>query len=265
MKKHLRLFSIIIFAVCQSTTNVYSDKLFIKGEDSAIEVTVVKSDLSYVTVTIQKEHITNMEVNRLNNIDFSDMLQLFNLSRAIYCEISEIDNNSVQAKIPMSEIASFNITLHKPEIDQDEIQYVREYNKMDNNRFTEEFKNKNRAQNRAILSNEKGALTGSVLHKEKPLPKCEIKIYRLEPARGLFSRNFKLAEYFETMTDNEGRYSFNDLRPGPYKLYWKRNIGDEWKRKIELEPDAIVEIGQKTFAPILDIDKGFLNHTNANY
>ena len=260
MKKRLCLFFIIIILVTyQSTTEIYSDKLFLKGEGSAIEVTIVESDLTYVTAKIQKEYISNMEVNRLSNINFPDWFELYKLGRAVRCKITEISNKTIHAKIPMSEIASFNITLHKPEIAQDEIQYVREYDGADNNRFSEELKKKDREQNKVILSNEKGALTGSVLYKEKPLPKCEIKIYRLEPGRGLFSRNFKLAEYFETMTDNDGRYSFEDLRPGAYKLYWKRNIGDEWKRRIELEPDATVEIGQKTFAPILDIDKGFLN------
>ncbi len=260
MRKPIRLFFIItVLTVCQSTINVYSDKLFLKGEDSAIEVTIVESDLTYVAAKIQKEYISNMEVNRLSNINFPDWFELYNLGRAVRCKITEISNKTIHAKIPMSEIASFNITLHKRETAQDEIQYVREYDGADNNIFSEEFKKKDREQNSVILSNEKGALTGSVLYKEKPLPKCEIKIYRLEPGRGLFSRKFKLAEYFETMTDNEGRYTFQDLRPGAYKLYWKKNISDEWKRRIELEPDAIVEIGQKTFAPILDIDKGFLN------
>ena len=266
MKKYLRLFFIIIIlTVSQSTTTVYSDKLFLKGEDSAIDVTVEESNLSYVAVKIQKEYITNMEVNRLNKIEFSDMLQLFNQGRTIYCEVAEIDNNSVHVKIPMSEVASFNISLHKPENGREEIPYMREYDETGSNIFPEQFKYRNKTKNRVILSSEKGALTGIVLYKEKPSPKCEIKIYRLEPGRGLFVRRFKLAEHFETMTDNDGRYSFKDLQPGAYKLYWKRNIGEEWKRRIELEPDAIVEIGQKTFAPILDIDKGFLNHTNANY
>jgi protocatechuate 3,4-dioxygenase beta subunit len=81
-----------------------------------------------------------------------------------------------------------------------------------------------------------------MLAKGKPLPGCQVKIQMLEKW-GIFG-NPKKGLRFETITDENGRYLFDKVHPGGYKIYWKPPGGSSWIRSIKMEPDIFVEAGE---------------------
>ena len=50
--------------------------------------------------------------------------------------------------------------------------------------------------------------------------------------------------FIETITDENGRYLFEKVNPGGYKIYWKPPHESSWIRSIKMEPDLFVETGE---------------------
>ncbi|MEK6766187.1 MAG: carboxypeptidase-like regulatory domain-containing protein [Planctomycetota bacterium] len=87
-----------------------------------------------------------------------------------------------------------------------------------------------------------GKVAGRMLFKGKPLPGCQVKIIMLEKW-GIFGKP-KESLQFETITDDNGRYLFEKVHPGGYKIYWKPPGESSWIRSIKMEPDIFVEAGE---------------------
>jgi hypothetical protein len=87
-----------------------------------------------------------------------------------------------------------------------------------------------------------GKVTGRMFYKGKLLPGCQVKIILLEKW-GIFGKP-KEGLRFETITDENGRYLFEKVNPGGYKVYWKPPHGSSWIRSIKMEPDLFVEAGE---------------------
>lgn len=87
-----------------------------------------------------------------------------------------------------------------------------------------------------------GKVAGRMLFKSKPLPGCQVKIIMLEKW-GIFGKP-KESLQFETITDENGRYLFEKVHPGGYKIYWKPPGETSWIRSIKMEPDIFVEAGE---------------------
>ena len=60
---------------------------------------------------------------------------------------------------------------------------------------------------------------------------------------GIFGKP-KEGLWFETITDENGRYLFEKVNPGGYKIYWKPPRESSWIRSIKMEPDIFVEAGE---------------------
>jgi hypothetical protein len=86
-----------------------------------------------------------------------------------------------------------------------------------------------------------------MLRKGKPLPRCQVKIVMLEKW-GLL-KAVKEGIRFETVTDENGRYHFEKVPPGGYKLYWKPPAESSWIRRIQMEPDIYIEVGETAYLP----------------
>jgi protocatechuate 3,4-dioxygenase beta subunit len=81
-----------------------------------------------------------------------------------------------------------------------------------------------------------------MLAKGKPLPGCQVKIMMLEKW-GMFGQP-KEGLRLETVTDENGRYLFEGVHPGGYKIYWKPPGETSWIRTIKMEPEIFVEAGE---------------------
>ncbi|MFQ5687596.1 MAG: carboxypeptidase-like regulatory domain-containing protein [Candidatus Scalindua sp.] len=87
-----------------------------------------------------------------------------------------------------------------------------------------------------------GRVAGRMLAKGKALPGCKVKIIMLEQW-GMFGKT-KEGLRFETITDENGRYLFEKVPPGGYKLYWKPPGETSWVRSINMKPEIFVEAGE---------------------
>ena len=105
-----------------------------------------------------------------------------------------------------------------------------------------EFENKKQMDEETFEVENYGRVSGRMLAKGKPLPGCQVKIMMLEKW-GMFGKP-KEGLRFETITDENGRYLFEKVHPGGYKLYWKPPGETSWIRSIKMEPEIFVEAGE---------------------
>jgi len=105
-----------------------------------------------------------------------------------------------------------------------------------------EFENKKQMDEDVFEVENYGKVAGRMLAKGKPLPGCQVKIMKLEKW-GMFGTP-KEGLRFETITDENGRYLFEGVHPGGYKIYWKPPGVTSWIRTIKMEPEIFVEAGE---------------------
>ncbi len=106
----------------------------------------------------------------------------------------------------------------------------------------DELESKEQMREKAFEAENYGKVTGRMLFKGKPLPGCQVKIVMLEKW-GIFGKP-KEGLQLETSTDEDGRYLFEKVQPGGYKIYWKPPRESTWIRSIKMEPDMFVEAGE---------------------
>ncbi|MHC4070885.1 MAG: carboxypeptidase-like regulatory domain-containing protein [Planctomycetota bacterium] len=93
-----------------------------------------------------------------------------------------------------------------------------------------------------------GKAAGYILRGGKGLEACEVKLARMLTGRSaieIFSAVREGTE-FTTTTDGQGRYAFNRLPAGSYKLKWQLPGNKGWIRRLQDRPDAIITDGQTT-------------------
>jgi hypothetical protein len=111
-----------------------------------------------------------------------------------------------------------------------------------------------------LFAEEMGRVEGVVLWRDKPLQKGSVKII-LEKYTGysqaalkkqyITEKNSSTGEIaLETESDSLGRYNFNEVPPGFYRLYWMPDKGTEWIHRLRESPDFEVVPGKLTIGNI---------------
>ncbi len=100
----------------------------------------------------------------------------------------------------------------------------------------------------STVSNEQptGAVEGRVVRGGLPLPNCRVRLIEIDRKRGYVVSEQGPDKTFETTTDEEGLYRFEQVAPGWYKLKWTVPGGKNWVRFLTTEPDLVVEAGETT-------------------
>lgn len=119
-------------------------------------------------------------------------------------------------------------------------------------------KQKEDDEERFLLENT-GKVTGTIFRNGKPLPDCKVQIVALTEERFLLSKQIKRGKQLETATDEHGKYYFENVSPGSYKLFWKPSYATSWIRRLDMKPDIIVTAGKTTFPKTIEIGKRVLN------
>ncbi len=110
-----------------------------------------------------------------------------------------------------------------------------------------------------LLKEELGRVEGVILWQGKPLAKGKVRI-ELEKYTGvswasvkkMFSENGKESYesdqgvFFSTETDSQGRYAFQKVPPGTYRLYWWPDFKTGWVHRLREKPDFEVTSGRLT-------------------
>ena len=247
------LIFLYIFSVLYCS-NVYSDKLFLKGSNYELDVDIKESNRNAIVVAIQKNSVTDISVTVLKEKSYPDSIKLKCRSKILDCKVLEIKKKVVVTLIPMNEILSFDVTL--AESSSTLFNDVKNKNSI----VSSDIENRNYKENIQNVINGFGNVKGTILSQGVPLQQCQVKIVRLIPKKFIFLKKYKQANQYETITNSKGIYVFNDILVGEYKLYWKTSIGEPWMSRIEKEPDIIVFSGKMNVAASLDIDLGIIGN-----
>lgn len=122
-----------------------------------------------------------------------------------------------------------------------------------------EMTQKKEEEEEKLLKESTGIVEGKILKKGKPLPDCKVQIVALSQERVFFSSSIKRGSSFETFTDENGRYILEDVPPGHYKIFWKPSYETSWIRRLNMEPDVVVNAGKTAYPKDIDVHGRVLN------
>lgn len=114
----------------------------------------------------------------------------------------------------------------------------------------------NKASHEQLLKEEMGQVEGIILWKKKPLVNESVKTvlekytgFSVASLRKMFSGDTEKSSdqiIFETKTDSRGRYIFEKVPPGLYRLYWMPDNETGWVHRMREKPDFEVIAGKLT-------------------
>lgn len=91
-----------------------------------------------------------------------------------------------------------------------------------------------------------GKAAGYILRGGKGLEGCKVKLVRMLTGQSAIETFSAVREgvQFVTMTDAEGRYAFDGIPVGSYKLKWQLPGDQAWIRRLRDKPDVVISEGQ---------------------
>ena len=104
-----------------------------------------------------------------------------------------------------------------------------------------------------------GKVTGKIFRHGKPYPGCKIMIVAISTERFLLQKVIKRGEQLETITDEYGKYYYDNVNPGTYKLFWKPPYEKSWIRRLDMKPDVYVMPGKTAFPKTIEISRRVVN------
>ena len=269
---------ILILTIC---TEMYADTLKLEGFGEKIDVKILEMNDEFIQVVVPQREIGSISIKSQDDDKYPDtvFIKVDGKEDEVICKIVKITKNpgSITLQIPRERVAAIQIAFPgseestasdqenasvrsaQPPVDverlidriKDELrsEFERKQGKGDiaiEERIKEdlrlEFENKKQMDDAAFEVENYGRVTGRMLAKGKPLPGCQVKIQMLEKW-GMFGTP-KEGLRLETVTDENGRYLFEGVHPGGYKLYWKPPGETSWIRTIKMEPEIFVEPGE---------------------
>ena len=276
--KFFCVYFILILTIC---TETYADTLKLEGFGEKIDVKILEMNEEFVKVIVFQKQIGSISVKSEDDDKYPDsvFINVDGKDKKMICKIVKITKKpgSITLQIPRERVASIQIAFPgteqdtasgqgdasarsaQPPVDverlkdriMDELrfEFERKQGKDDiaiEERIKEElraeFENKKQMSDDAFEVENYGRVTGRMLFKGKPLPGCQVKIHMLEKW-GMFGTP-KEGLRLETVTDENGRYLFEGVHPGGYKIYWKPPGETSWIRTMKMEPEIFVEAGE---------------------
>jgi hypothetical protein len=260
-----------------------ADTLKLEGFGEKIDVKILEMNEEFIQVVVPQREIGSISIKSQDNDKYPDtvIIKVDGKEDKVICKIVKITKKpgSITLQIPRERVAAIQIAFpgsgQDTASDQHSVQPSIDVEKLKERIMDElrlEFEKRQEAQLetqqedgiaieerikeelRAAFENKKqmkedefevenyGRVTGRMLFKGKPLPGCQVKIMKLEKW-GMFGTP-KEGLRFETITDENGRYLFEKVHPGGYKIYWKPPGETSWIRSIKMEPDIFVETGE---------------------
>ena len=91
-----------------------------------------------------------------------------------------------------------------------------------------------------------GSAEGHILRNDQGLAGCKVKLTRILKPKSVVEMFNTIREgaEFTTVTDEQGKYVFEKLPVGAYKLKWQLPDDTGWIRRLRDKPDAIITEGQ---------------------
>ena len=91
-----------------------------------------------------------------------------------------------------------------------------------------------------------GSAQGHILRNGQGFAECKVKLTRILKPQSVVEMFNTIREgaEFTTVTDEQGRYVFDKLPVGAYKLKWQLPNDTGWIRRLRDKPDAVIAEGQ---------------------
>jgi len=88
-----------------------------------------------------------------------------------------------------------------------------------------------------------GTVNGRLMHRGRPVAECRVSLIPLTKSFGGYQIDDR-AEPQSSLTAADGRYRFEHVPRGAYKLFWLPKGEQSWIRRIEYKPDVVVRTGE---------------------
>lgn len=216
----------------------YADTVFIRVNDKEKSIIckvgeITKSPAS-ITLRIPREKVTALQIDFPDSEQdmYSERRDDFGLHRE-EGRGAPVDAEKLKEQIKDELMYAFERQQERNEYEIEE--------KIKEN-LTLEFEQKQQIKEEIFEAENYGKVSGRMLNRGKTLPGCQVKITLLE--KWGFFGSPREGVHFETVTDENGHYSFDRVTPGGYKLYWKPPHESSWIRSVKMEPDFFVETGE---------------------
>ena len=107
-----------------------------------------------------------------------------------------------------------------------------------------------------------GSAEGLILRSGQGLAECKIKLIRIMRPRSVVEmfNTIKEGAEFATVTDEQGKYVFEKLPVGAYKLKWQLPDNTGWIRRLRDKPDAVIAEGQTSVLKSVETSRGVVGH-----
>ncbi len=276
-----RFFCISFILILIISTETYADTLKLEGFGEKIDVKILEMNEEFIKVVVPQREIGSISIKSQDDDKYPDtvFIKVDDKEDKVICKIVKITKNpgSITLQISRDRVAAIQIAFPgseqdaagdqgdasvrsaQPPVDverlvdriKEELRYDFERKQEKDDTAIEEkikedlrfeFEDKKQKEDAAFEAENYGRVTGRMLAKGKPLPGCQVKIQILEKW-GMFGTP-KEGLRLETITDENGRYLFEGVHPGGYKLYWKPPGETSWIRTIKMEPEIFVEPGE---------------------
>lgn len=272
----LNLFLIFLFAAQAAYPEfLFEDSILFKGTGKEIRAKVTELMPDHVTAVVSKGDVASVNYCMEDKEGYFDKVSFG--SGEVSCKVMDLGVSTMVLEIPREEIASVRVFFQKeqkmgPKADvftsdvsdlskpgassgTASLQELKDQLKKE---LKEEMSAEKKEEEKVAVKQSTGRVEGKITRGGNPLPGCKVKIVQMVK-RGFLFKAYSPQDNaleFETETDKEGRYIFQDIPEGDYKLSWRPPWENGWIRKLKMEPDVFVQAG-KTCNP-KDIDTGRL-------
>ncbi len=273
-----KFFCVFVVLILIISTNVCADTLSLEGFDEKIDVKILEMNDEYIKVIVPQSEIGSISIKSERDSKYPDtvFINVDGKEKKVMCKIVKITKSpgNITLQISRERVSAIQIAFldsnqmdalsaHReeraqPPVDTEllkeqimeqlrhEFEIKQERQEQEGvsieDRIKEELRGEFENREKAYDGEYYGKVTGRMFYKDKPLPGCQVKITMLEKW-GIFGKP-KEGLRFETITDENGRYLFEKVNPGGYKIYWKPPHESSWIRSIKMEPDIFVEAGE---------------------
>lgn len=261
------------------------DSILLKGQGPGGEVKEIRAKVTElrpdrVTAIISKEEVTSASYSMEDKEGYLDKVSFGPVE--IACKVMDMGESTMIVGIPREAIASVRVSFQKeqgpktassspPKADgsgqlkaeaalgSTSLQELKEELKRE---LREEMGAEKKQEEKVIISQTTGRVEGRIARGGNPLPGCKVKIVLMVKRGSVFFKNFAAqadAPEFETETDRDGKYVFQDIPEGDYKLFWRPPGEDSWIRRMKMEPDVLVQAGKTCTPKAVDTGRATVN------
>gem|GEM_PF-4807579 len=263
------------------------DSILLKGSGGDVKeirakVTELRPDR--VTAIISKEEVTSASYSMEDKEGYLDKVSFGSVE--IACKVMDMGESTMVVGIPREAIASVRVSFQKEQgrgtlqraptadapspsgsgqlkaeaaLGSTSLQELKEELKRE---LREEMGTEKKQEEKVIIAATTGRVEGRIARGGNPLPGCKVKIVLMVKRGSMFFKNFAAqadAPEFETETDRDGKYVFQEIPEGDYKLFWRPPGEDSWIRRMKMEPDVLVQAGKICTPKAVDTGRATVN------